>query len=75
LSKSYLDILRCPHCAKNGKGILEQRSDQFLACLEPDCKREYPIIDGFPVMLTEAGDFLGYRKKILKMFDAENSDG
>ena len=58
------DLLRCPHCARDREGRLARIAPDRLRCLERICGRQYPIHDGTPVMLTEAGDFLGFRARI-----------
>jgi|GEM_PF-2551038 uncharacterized protein YbaR (Trm112 family) len=59
------EILRCPKCSKHGKGRLAKTENGDLQCKETDCLSLYPVSDGMPVMLTDAGDFLGFRRKIL----------
>lgn len=59
------EILRCPKCSKHGKGRLAETENGDLQCTEPDCSRLYPVSGGIPVMLTDAGDFLGFRQKIM----------
>lgn len=49
----YIEILRCPQCAGKGKGELVQVKEDWLAC---DCGRQYPIVEGIPVMLPEEGE-------------------
>jgi len=54
ISKELLDILRCPHCAPQGKdGMLDLVRDSWLVCRE--CGRKYPIRGDIPVMLIEVG--------------------
>ena len=65
MTESSLDILRCPRCAKNGGGELGNYGENMLVCQESDCGYKFPIVDGKPVMLTEAGDFLGYRQEVM----------
>ena len=52
--QEYLEILRCPHCAAEGKGELSEVKKHWLGC--GDCGRQYPINEGIPVMLPEEGD-------------------
>lgn len=54
VSQDLLDILRCPHCVRNGPeaGLLDHRGN-WLICR--DCARKYPIRDDIPVMLIEEG--------------------
>jgi uncharacterized protein YbaR (Trm112 family) len=60
VSADLLEILRCPHCVRNGPnaGMLDLvRADSavpFLVCR--DCARKYPIKNDIPVMLIEEGD-------------------
>jgi len=54
LDNEYLDILRCPHCAANGGGQLQVSKAEWLSC--DDCGRNYPVVQGIPVMLPEEGD-------------------
>jgi uncharacterized protein YbaR (Trm112 family) len=72
ISKTFLSLLRCPHCAKTKEGKLALESDQFLICQERDCNRRYPIHEGLPIMVTPEGDFLGYRKKIMSEMTGVN---
>lgn len=60
VSTDLLEILRCPHCVRNGPtaGMLDMvRADSavpFLVCR--DCARKYPIKNDIPIMLIEEGD-------------------
>ncbi|MCZ2128357.1 MAG: hypothetical protein LC099_11370 [Anaerolineales bacterium] len=54
LDAELLEILRCPHCARDGKGELVLHKDSWLVC--QDCGRKYPIVDEIPVMLIDEGD-------------------
>jgi hypothetical protein len=49
-----LEILRCPACAPEGKGVLTLVKEAWLVC--PDCGRKYPIVEDIPVMLIYEGD-------------------
>ncbi|WOX05865.1 Trm112 family protein [Microbulbifer pacificus] len=53
-TKNYIDILRCPHCTREDKGVLAEVKSEWLGC--SDCGRQYPIVEGIPVMLPEEGD-------------------
>lgn len=59
-----LSLLRCPQCAKKEQGLLELASDDLLRCTT--CGWSYPIYEGLPVLLTETGDYYGFRKQIGK---------
>jgi uncharacterized protein YbaR (Trm112 family) len=52
IDKEFLDILACPLCKAplelREKGTLEE-----LVCTA--CRRAYPIEDGIPVLLPDAG--------------------
>ena len=51
LPTEFIQILACPTC----KGELIQRDDgSTLQCKL--CNREYPVIDGIPVLLPEQTD-------------------
>ncbi|MCA0892064.1 Trm112 family protein [Microbulbifer agarilyticus] len=52
--QDYLDILRCPHCTAENKGVLSEVKSDWLGC--GDCGRQYPMVEGIPVMLPEEGD-------------------
>lgn len=54
VSQELLDILRCPNCAQESKGMLEYFKESWLICTE--CDRKYPIRDDIPVMLIDEGD-------------------
>ena len=49
ISKELLEILACPVCKESV--LLESEK---LVCRK--CHRHYPIKDGIPVMITEAGE-------------------
>ena len=53
-TQEYIDLLRCPHCAAEGKGKLSAPNDKWLSC--GDCGAQYPIVDEIPVMLPEEGE-------------------
>lgn len=50
VSQDLLDILVCP----DDKEELEYVDGKWLIC--HTCGRQYPIVDGIPVMLIEVGD-------------------
>lgn len=50
VSQDLLDILVCP----DDKQELEYIDGKWLVC--QTCGRQYPIVDGIPVMLIEVGD-------------------
>ncbi len=52
LHEELLAILACPAC----KTKVELVADKWLVCLNADCRRKYPIVDGLPIMLVEEGD-------------------
>ena len=55
VNQELLDILRCPHCAPQGKeGMLDMVKESWLVCRE--CARKYPVRDDIPVMLVEVGE-------------------
>lgn len=55
IDQELLTILRCPHCAPQGReGLLDLVKDCWLVCQE--CGRKYPIIDDIPFMLEEIGN-------------------
>ena len=54
VSKELLEILRCPQCVRQDKGILTLERETWLCC--PDCGRKYPIVEDIPVMLLDEGD-------------------
>lgn len=49
-----LEILRCPVCVQQQKGLLRLVHQSWLVC--QDCGRKYPIVDDIPVMLIEQGE-------------------
>ena len=53
-TQKYIEILRCPHCTREDKGVLTEIKHDWLGC--SDCGRQYPIVAGIPVMLPEEGD-------------------
>ncbi len=52
--KELLEILRCPVCVQESKGLLEFYKETWLIC--QDCGRKYPVRDSIPVMLIDEGD-------------------
>lgn len=50
---TLMEILRCPVCVREEKGLLTLRGN-WLLC--GDCGRKYPIVDDIPVMLIDEGD-------------------
>ena len=54
VSEDLLEILRCPVCVQESKGLLEYFKEAWLLC--EDCGRKYPIVDDIPVMLIDEGD-------------------
>jgi uncharacterized protein YbaR (Trm112 family) len=54
IQQELLNLLRCPVCVKEDKGLLEFYKDTWLIC--NDCGRKYPIWDDIPVMLIDEGD-------------------
>lgn len=54
VNPELLDILRCPVCVKEGKGLLTLTREVWLVCA--DCGRKYPIVEDIPVMLISEGD-------------------
>jgi uncharacterized protein YbaR (Trm112 family) len=51
LTLEFLEILACPIC----RGELIQLDDGSALQCKP-CNREYPVIDGIPVLLSEPAD-------------------
>ncbi len=51
---NLLEILRCPVCVKEEKGLLTLVRESWLVC--SDCSRKYPIVEDIPVMLITEGD-------------------
>ena len=70
-----IDTLRCPHCAGTREGRLSRVGEEWLACQEPSCSGRYPVADGVPIMLTEDGDFLGLRARIVKQRHGSGING
>jgi len=54
IDQQYIELLRCPHCAPQGKGVLQEDVVNWLTC--GDCSAQYPIVDDIPVMLPEEGE-------------------
>jgi uncharacterized protein len=54
VNSELLDILRCPVCVKEEKGLLTLTREVWLMCA--DCGRKYPIVEDIPVMLITEGD-------------------
>lgn len=54
VKQELLDILRCPVCVKEEKGVLTLYKNAWLIC--SDCGRKYPIVEDIPVMLIAQGD-------------------
>ncbi len=54
INQDLLDLLRCPVCVKEGKGLLEHYKETWLIC--ETCGRKYPIWEEIPVMLIDEGD-------------------
>lgn len=54
VNTDLLDILRCPVCVKEEKGLLTLIHDAWLVCT--DCGRKYPVVEDIPVMLISEGD-------------------
>jgi uncharacterized protein YbaR (Trm112 family) len=54
LNSDLLNILRCPVCVKEQKGLLVVHMDNWLIC--NDCGRKYPIVEDIPVLLISEGD-------------------
>ncbi len=54
VNQELLDLLRCPVCVKENKGLLEHYKENWLIC--EDCGRKYPIWEDIPVMLIDEGD-------------------
>ena len=52
--KDLLEILRCPACAPDEKGILDLYKETWLICR--DCGKKYPIVEDIPVMLISEGE-------------------
>jgi hypothetical protein len=54
VNQELLDLLRCPVCVKENKGLLDHYKETWLIC--EDCGRKYPIWEDIPVMLIDEGD-------------------
>lgn len=54
VSKLLLEMLRCPVCTREDKGLLDFYKESWLIC--QDCGRKYPVVEDIPVMLIEEGD-------------------
>ena len=47
-----LGVLACPQC-RSQLALLNTPQGQALQCLNPDCRRRYPIRESIPVLLVE----------------------
>jgi len=62
LLENARDLLRCPVCRSK-----LQSDDRELACVNSECRRRYPVIDGIPVLLNDDAsvfsidDFVSHR--------------
>jgi len=54
VNSELLEILRCPVCVKEAKGLLTLTRESWLVC--STCGRKYPIVEDIPVMLITEGD-------------------
>lgn len=54
INKELIEILRCPVCVQEEKGLLKFHKESWFIC--QNCGRKYPIIENIPVMLIEQGD-------------------
>ena len=54
VSKLLLEMLRCPVCVREDKGLLDFYKESWLVC--QDCGRKYPVVEDIPVMLIDEGD-------------------
>jgi hypothetical protein len=54
VNPDLLEILRCPVCVKEDKGLLTLTRGAWLIC--SNCGRKYPIVEDIPVMLITEGD-------------------
>jgi uncharacterized protein len=54
INQELLEILRCPACAREQKGLLKFYRESWLIC--QDCGRKYPVQEDIPVMLIEEGE-------------------
>jgi uncharacterized protein YbaR (Trm112 family) len=70
-----IKIYKCPKCIELKKiSNLYKKKKKLLYC--KNCKNYYPIFLNYPVLLTDKGDFLNFRKATLetkyRIFDYEN---
>lgn len=69
-----IKIYKCPKCIELKKKSNLYKKKKLLYC--KNCKNYYPIFLNYPVLLTDKGDFLNFRKATLKtkyrIFDYEN---
>ncbi len=48
-SPEWFEMLRCPVC----KQALDRVNEERFVCKRPDCRREFPLVDGRPVLINE----------------------
>ena len=70
-----IKIYKCPKFIELKKiSNLYKKKKKLLYC--KNCKNYYPIFLNYPVLLTDKGDFLNFRKATLetkyRIFDYEN---
>ena len=54
LSDRVRKLLRCPYCGAS----LRDRLTQF-ECVNAQCGREFPVLNGIPILLNEASGLFG----------------
>jgi hypothetical protein len=54
VSQDLVEILRCPNCAREQKGVLDFYKECWFICR--DCGRKYPVRFDIPVMMIDEGD-------------------
>jgi uncharacterized protein YbaR (Trm112 family) len=71
LAPEFLNILRCPL----SKAKLVQKGDSLVST-DPETRRRYQIVDGFPVMLIEESEELSEAewKSIVDEAEADNAE-
>ena len=69
-----IKIYKCPKCIELKKISNLYKKKNLIYC--KNCKNYYPIFLNYPVLLTDKGDFLNFRKATLetkyRIFDYEN---